>query len=301
MNRYSIQLQLLVIVVAFTAILGRLIELPAPILVLWRTSLSAIIMFAWLNITKQASLTVARDQAWKGIGVGVILGLHWITFFGSIQLANISVCLAGLASISFFTSLTEPLLEKKRPRIREVLLGIMVIPGLLLIAGASWHHITGFVCALVSAFLAALFPVLNRRFALKGIAPQTLTFYEMIGAAATCLLASIIYQPQAITHLPSTDDWLWLGLLAGVCTVWAFSTHIKLLKHFNAFTTNLAFNFEPVYGILLASLIFGEHTELNSLFYLGAGFIIAANLIHSFLSKKSKRVEIGPGEIPVDR
>ena len=103
-----------------------------------------------------------------------------------------------------------------------------------------------------------LIPVLNRRLALKGLAPQTLTFYEMIGAAATCLLASIIYQPQAITHLPSPDDWLWLGLLAGVCTVWAFSTHIKLLKHFNAFTTNLAFNFEPVYGILLAALIFGE-------------------------------------------
>jgi drug/metabolite transporter (DMT)-like permease len=113
-SRY-LQLQFLVFVLAFTAILGRLISLPSPLLVLWRTVLAAIIIIAWLAISKRAPLSMTRANTFKALGIGVILGLHWMTFFGSIQHPNIYVCLAGMASISFFTALSEPLIDRRKP------------------------------------------------------------------------------------------------------------------------------------------------------------------------------------------
>ncbi|MBT8037958.1 MAG: DMT family transporter [Verrucomicrobiae bacterium] len=293
MNRPYLQLQLLILVFAFTSILGRLITLPAPLLVLWRTALAAVIMFIWLAISKRAPIAMNKGRVLRALGVGVILGLHWMTFFGSIQLANISICLAGLASTSFFTSLTEPLFEKRRLRLGELLLGVMVIPGLLMIAGASWNHAMGLGCALLSALFASIFPVINRKFALDGIAPQSLTLYEMIGAAVTCLVVSTAFGLPWASQLPTPTDGLWLAILVVVCTAWAFSFHIHLLRKFTAFTSNLVMNFEPVYGILLAAMIFREHKELTPLFYLGASLIIVANIIHALIHKNRQSAESG--------
>lgn len=297
-SRY-LQLQFLVFVLAFTAILGRLITLPAPQLVLWRTALALIIMGCWLAVSRRAPLTMSRGNTWKALGVGVILGLHWMTFFGSIQLSNVSVCLAGMASVSFFTALTEPLINRRKPCWKEILLGLMVIPGLAMVAGSSWDHAAGLGCALISAFLASLFPVLNRRLTLSGLAPQTLTLYELMAACATALISVTLMDDLTITQLPTATDWIWLLLLSGVCTVWAFSFHIHLLRHFTAFAANLAVNFEPVYGILLAAVIFKEYHELNPLFYLGALCIVAANILHVFIGKQSP--EAAPEELPLGK
>ncbi|NWK56883.1 DMT family transporter [Verrucomicrobiaceae bacterium N1E253] len=297
-SRYF-QLQFLVLILAFTAILGRLITLPAPLLVLWRTALAAIIMFIWLAASRRAPLTMPRKKMLSACGVGIILGLHWMTFFGSIQLANISVCLAGMASTSLFTALSEPLLDRRKPCWKEILLGLMIVPGLAMVAGASWDHAAGLGCALVSAFLASLFPVLNRKLTLAGQAPQTITLYELISACGTCLIAVLCIGDLRISQMPSSSDWLWLLILSGVCTVWAFSFHIHLLRYFTAFTTNLAVNFEPVYGILLAALLFQEYHELNPMFYFGALCIIAANILHVFIGKKTP--ESGAGELPLNK
>jgi drug/metabolite transporter (DMT)-like permease len=294
-SRY-LQLQFLVFVLAFTAILGRLITLPAPLLVLWRTALAAIIMVAWLAISRRAPLSMTRANTLKALGIGVILGLHWITFFGSIQLANISVCLAGMASTSFFTALSEPLIDRRKPCWKEILLGLMIIPGLALVVGSSWDHAAGLGCALISAFFASLFPVMNRKLILSGLAPQTITLYEMIAASATCLITIICMGGINITQLPAPSDWFWLLVLSAVCTVWAFSFHIHLLRYFKAFTANLAFNFEPIYGILLAALIFHEYNELNPMFYIGALCIIVANILHVFIGKQTP--EAASGEFP---
>jgi drug/metabolite transporter (DMT)-like permease len=191
-----------------------------------------------------------------------------------------------MAATSFFTALTEPFINRTRQSSRDVLLGLMVIPGLLLIIGfngSAWH---GLACALVSAFLAALFPVLNRRLTLRGIAPTTLTFYEMIGAFAICALVLPFMGVNSSTFWPSASDLLWLLILAGLCTAFAFAFHIHLLRHFTAFATNLAINFEPVYGILLAALLFQEHKSLHPAFYLGIATIIAANLLHVWLKQR---------------
>lgn len=291
MTRPYLQLQLLVLILATTAILGRLIALPAPALVLWRTGLAALMLLLWQKIRKQPPLKIttphARADTLKALGTGVILGVHWITFFGSIQLSSISVCLAGMATTSFFTALAEPLINQRRLGWSEPLLGAMVIPGLLLIAGFNAHQWPGLACALASAFLAALFPVANRRLVLRGIAPTTLTFLEMLGAFATCALVLPFMGRAPAAFLPSPADGVWLLVLAGLCTAFAFAFHIRLLRHFTAFAANLAINFEPVYGILLAALIFREHRELHPAFYLGLLTIIAANTIHAALTRRN--------------
>ncbi len=288
MTRPYLQLHLLVLILAGTAILGRLIALPAPALVLWRTGLAALMLVLWQKIRRKPPLRIttphARADTFKALGIGIILGAHWITFFGSIQLSSVSVCLAGMATTSFFTALTEPLINRRRLGWSEPLLGAMVVPGLLLIVGFNIHQWQGLVCALASAFLAALFPVVNRRLVLRGIAPATLTFYEMLGAFATCALVAPFMGKAPVVFLPSAVDAFWLLILAGLCTAFAFAFHIRLLRHFTAFTANMALNFEPVYGILLAALIFHEHRDLHPSFYLGLLTIIAANILHAALT-----------------
>ncbi len=290
MSRPYLQLHLLVLILAITAILGRLIALPAPALVLWRTGLAALMLVLWQKLRKQPPLKIttlhARTDTFKALGTGIILGVHWITFFGSIQLSSISVCLAGMATTSFFTALTEPVINRRRLSWSEPLLGAMVIPGLLLIVGFNIHHWQGLVCALASAFLAALFPVLNRRLVLRGISPSTLTFHEMLGAFATCALVIPFMGKGPAAFLPSASDVLWLVVLAGLCTAFAFAFHIRLLRYFTAFTANMAINFEPVYGILLAALIFHEHREIHPSFYLGLLTILAANMLHAVLTRR---------------
>ena len=284
MFRPYLQLHVLVLILAVTAILGKLIALPAPALVLWRTGLAALGLVLWQTIRKQPSLKIAtsnaRSDTFKALGVGIILGAHWMTFFGSIQLSSVSICLAGMATTSFFTALTEPLINKTRLKWSDLMLGVMVIPGLLLIVGYSGHQWLGMIFALASAFLAALFPVMNRRLVLRGIPPATLTVYEMVGAFATCALAALFMGESPAAFWPSASDFLWLLILAGLCTAFAFTFHIHLLRHFTAFAANLAINFEPVYGILLAALIFNEHKDLHPTFYVGTLTIVAANMLH---------------------
>jgi drug/metabolite transporter (DMT)-like permease len=291
--RPYIQLHLLILILAVTAILGKLIALPAPALVLWRTGLAALGLWVWQKMGKHVSFKIttpdARTDTLKALGTGIILGVHWMTFFGSIQLSSVSICLAGMATTSFFTALTEPIINKHRLSWSDLLLGIMVVPGLLLIVGFNGHQWPGLACAHVTAILAALFPVMNRRLVLRGIPPTTLTFYEMIGAFATCALVAPFIGESLPAFLPSSSDFLWLLVLAGLCTAFAFSFHIHLLRHFTAFSANLAINFEPVYGILLAMLIFNEHKDLHPSFYAGLLIIISANILHVVLKRRADK------------
>lgn len=286
-SRY-LQLHLLVLVLASTAILGRLIQLPAPSLVFWRTFLAALVLALWLLASRRAPLRIRLSDQLKMAGIGIILGLHWMTFFGSIQLSNVSICLAGMASTSLFTAFSEPLLNQRRPCLKEILLGLLVIPGLAMIAGSSWNHASGLACALVSAFLASLFPVLNRKLILQGHAAPTMTFYELAAASLTCFITIGLFGNPRLPQLPSPADLFWLLVLSVICTVWAFSFHIHLLRYFSAFTSNLAINFEPVYGILLAAVIFHEYRDLHPAFYFGSTLIVAANMAHACILRKQK-------------
>jgi drug/metabolite transporter (DMT)-like permease len=287
--KHLLQLHLLVVLLATTAILGRLISLPAGGLVLWRTAFAALGALAWLALVRRENPWPGARRATAMLGIGAIVGLHWICFFGAIKLANISIALVGLATISLFTAFTEPLLEKRRIRPFEVLLGLLVMAGIAMIAGFEPGHLAGLGAALASALLAAIFPVLNRRLVTRGGDPLMMVAWEMAGA---CAISLLLLQPlggSASLFAWQGLDWLWLLLLAWVCTVFAHGYHIHLLRHLSAYTANLAINFEPLYGVLAAALLFGEHRQLHPLFYAGMLTIVAANLLHPLGLRLARR------------
>jgi drug/metabolite transporter (DMT)-like permease len=277
-----LKLQLIVIIAAFTAVLGELISLPSYSLVIWRTGMASIIIGLWLRgriITFQYKLI--------SIFTGLILGAHWMAFFGAVNFANVSICLTGVASGSLFTAATEAIQEKRRPHLREVLLGLLIIPGIILIAGVESGHISGLLCGILAAVFGAIFPVINKSVVRKGADALCITFYNMLGATIACAIFSIAISAEYSDFVPVKLDLLWLGILTTVCTVFVFALYVNLLKSFSAYETNLAFNFEPVYGIILAAIIFSEHEKLHPLFFLGAGTIILANILNPILARRN--------------
>jgi drug/metabolite transporter (DMT)-like permease len=278
---------------ATTAVLGHLISLSAIHLVVWRSLLASLGAAFCVMVVSRKSLRLPARQAASLLGIGAIVGLHWLCFFGAIKLANISICLAGLATISFFTAFTEPLLEKRPVRPLEVGLGLLVLLGIVVIAGFERGHLAGLGVALLSALLAAVFPVLNRwQVNQARHDPMLMVTWEMAGACLICLLGLAVFEgPSGFGELVSWqgNDWLWLLLLGWVCTVFAHGFHIHLLRQLSAYTVNLALNFEPIYGIFLAAALFGEHHHLHPGFFVGTAAILLANVLHPLILRRLKR------------
>lgn len=260
-------------------------SLQAPSVVLWRTLIAALAMGLWLAIKRPALLRLSPPDAAKAVGIGFIIGLHWICFFTAIELANVSVALVGFAATSFFTAFTEPLIDRRPLRSHEVTLGLIVAAGIALIVGIQTEYILGLSVALFCALLAAIFPVLNHGLVNRGLSSRALLVYEMSGA---CFIAAVYISiaPNIPFHAPITSDWLPLLTLALLCTVLAHTMHIHLLRRLSAYTSSLALNFEPVHGIILAALIFHEYKDLHPGFYLGALTIITANIAQPILERR---------------
>ncbi len=257
-------------------------------LVTWRCLLSFLGAFAWVALMRDRRILIGRRQIANLLGVGAIIGLHWLCLFGAVKLANVSIALAGLATLSLFTAFTEPLLMRRRIRPFEVFLGLVVLLGIGLIAGAETDHLLGLGVALLSALLAAVFLVLNRIIVVSGSDPMVMVGWEMLAAAAVCFLAVPVFDPGGFPALGIGDpmDWLWILILAFVCTVFAQALTIRLLKRISAYRLNLVANFEPVYGIIAAAIIFREHANLTPTFYLGTMAIVLANFLHPWLQRK---------------
>lgn len=292
------RLHFIVLLWGFTAILGKLISVPPVELVFWRTLLAASGL-AVLLVARRQPWRVAGREALKMLGIGVLVAAHWITFFLAARLSSVSVCLAGLATLALWTSLLEPLVLWRRVRPYEVGLGLLTMVGLYLVSQAELDQMAGLLVAIVSAGLSALFSVLNSQL-VKRHTPFQLTLYEMTGACLSIVLFMPIYS-QYFTDGRGLQlelqgyDWLWLLLLAGVCTVYAFSASVELMKRISAFVVNLTINLEPVYGILLAVLMytlripgFGQE-KLSTGFYLGTVVILLSVLIHPVLDQWMKR------------
>lgn len=288
-----LQLHLWVGLVATTAVFGNLITLSAPALVAWRAALAVAGGAFFILCIRRGKLRLPLKQAVVLIGIGVILGVHWMAFFGAIKVANISICLAGMATISLFTAFTEPLIERRRVRPLEVLLGLLVVAGLAMVAGFERGHLGGLMLALLGALLAAVFPVLNGRLVRgAGLDPLVMVVWEMVGAFLVCIACIPLFDGPA-GYAKFIDwqglDWLWLLLLGWLCTVFAHAFHIHLLRYLTAYTANLAVNFEPVYRIIAAALIFGEHRDLHPGFYAGSATILLANILHPLIMRSLAR------------
>ncbi len=227
-------------------------------------------------------------------GIGSIIALHWVSFYGSIKYSNVSVSVTCLSAIGFFTSLFEPLIMRRRVDFVEVLLGILAIAGVYLIFNFYPEYKTGIIFGIISAMLASLFPIINKKI-LNNFTPNTVTVYEMTGGfIALCFILPVYFQFfPAHYFVPTSSDWLWLLILSGICTVYAFNLSLHALKHISAFTTNLTYNFEPVYSIILAFIIFKENKFLGSGFYLGFALILLAvslQMMRVYREKKKERL-----------
>ena len=253
----------------------------------WRVSIAGVAVFAWLGITRPALLRIPLRTAVSISAVGLLQGAHWICFFLSVSLANVSVALAAFATISLFTSITEPLIEGRRIRAREILCGSIVICGMFLITGrlGDQYH-PGLFIGLLGALLHSIFPVLNRKLVAGGISPTTMLVFGMAGACIAATLSLPFLQPGHL-QLPGKGDWPYLLALALLCTALAHTWNIHLLGRITAYTANLTMNFEPVWGILLGALLFLEHEQLHPAFYLGSGLIVLANFLDPLLKRRS--------------
>jgi drug/metabolite transporter (DMT)-like permease len=276
MKKALIQLHVAVFLAGFTAILGKLIGLNEGLLVWYRLLITVITLAFILFLKKQLQRIALKDALQIG-GVGVIVAAHWVTFYGSVKYANVSVALVCFSAAGFFTAFFDPLIFRKNINAAEVLLGLLAIAGIYIIFDFHPQYKVGIVFGILSAVGSALFPIFNKKL-LTRFNPQTLTLYELGGGfLALCLLVPFYLQLfPAGYYLPTAGDWVWLLVLAWLCTVLCFDLQLNALKKISPFTANLTYNLEPVYGIVLAFIFFRENKLLNSHFYIGVGLILLA-------------------------
>jgi drug/metabolite transporter (DMT)-like permease len=290
LKKAFIQLHIAVLLAGLTGVLGKLISLNEGLLVWYRLALT--VPSLWLlALLRRQVIRIDRRDLWRIFGIGGIAALHWVAFYGSIKYSNVSVGLLCFSAIGFFTALIEPLVLRHRVDIVELLLGLLVIVGICFIFQVDPHFKTGIIVGLISALLGSLFPVLNKRI-LTRVSPENVTLYELSGGflVLTVLMPLYLWLFPAPTLLPGWSDLGWLLLLAWACTVLAFNLSMSALQKISAFTVNLSYNLEPVYGILLAFVLFREDKFLNGRFYTGF-FLILLSIVLQTVRLRRKQLK----------
>jgi drug/metabolite transporter (DMT)-like permease len=291
MRKAFLQLHIAVLLAGFTGVLGRLITLNEGLLVWYRLLISALSLWIIFFFTKKIKKLSIHAVA-QIFGVGFIAALHWVTFYGSIKYANVSVALVCFSSIGFFTALLEPLVFRKKVDVLELLIGLLAMAGIYIIFHFDPQYKIGIITGIISAFLGSLFPIFNRVL-LQKHSPQTVTLYELTGGfiSLSIILPFYLKLFPPGHFIPTSSDFLWLLVLSWICTVLAFQLSMNALQKISAFTVNLTYNLEPVYGILLAFIIYKENKQLGSSFYAGLGIILLAVILQTaniYLKHKRK-------------
>ena len=296
-----LQIHFCVLLWGFTAILGKLISIAALPLVLWRMALVAVVLFLLPRIWRGLRAMSPR-LILAFLGIGVIVALHWLTFYGAIKLANASVAVTCIATVPIFLSILEPVLTGRRFHLRELLLGLLVLPGIAMLVGGTPEEMNlGIVVGLFSALFVAFFASFNKRLILRADS-LTVTALEMgSGALFLALLGGwllwrgsgaitglFVDEPAAIFAMPSLQDGAWLLILAFACTLLPFALSLVALRQLSAYASALAVNLEPVYAVIMAIVFLGEQQELGAGFYLGALLIMAVVFVYPLLDYRER-------------
>jgi drug/metabolite transporter (DMT)-like permease len=281
MKRALLQLNAAVFLWGFTGVLGRLITMNETWLVWYRlliTSASLWIGFLLLKKVKKLPLTSMLHIG----AIGTIQALHWVSFYGSIKYANITIALTCLSTSALLSSLLEPVILKKRFDPVEILLGLFAIAGIVIIYNTHLQFSIGIVIGLLSALLTVIVSVLNKKM-IGRYDSESITLYQLSGGfiGLTILIPVLQRMFPAAHQAPAGMDWLWLIILSWVCTIFTFFLYINSLKKVSAFTMNLTLTLEPIYGIALAFFIFYENRYLSNWFYMGFGLIVFAVALHT--------------------
>lgn len=288
MPKAYIQLHVAIFLWGFTGILGRLITLQEFPLVWWRILITVTVLGLFLKVRKELESPPWHELK-KIVGVGTLIALHWITFYGSIKYSNVSVALSCMASTALFTAIIDPLMHQKKPVVLELVLGLFTVLGIYLIFQFQQLYAVGIMMGLVSAFLSATFTIMNKSL-LEHHGPRNLLFYELLAGLAVLTLSAPVYLYffPVPALIPDLADSGWLLILGVVCTVYAMQLSYQALQHVSAFVMNLSINLEPIYSIILAIIIFQENKELNAGFYIGSGVIICSVVLNGLVSYGKK-------------
>jgi drug/metabolite transporter (DMT)-like permease len=292
-KRAYIELHIAVILFGFTAILGKWITLAAIAIVWWR------VLFTWISYLFLIDFKkLFRDTTKKQIGIflaiGIIVGLHWITFYGAIKMSNASIGVICLATTSFFTALLEPLILKRPFYWYELALGILILPGMyFIVQGVELSYRWGILVGLISALFASLFSIFNKKY-IKKASPVAISGIEMFGVWAFISIIGpfVWFLAPNMSWTPSWTDVGLLVVLALLCTTLAYVLALRSLQHITAFASNLVVNLEPVYGILLAIVLLSEHQDLDLSFYVGVIIICAAIFSYPFIRNRFSKPEL---------
>lgn len=280
-------LHFIVFVWGFTAVLGKLITLDALPLVWYRMLIAVSIIFAYIKIVK-VPLVVSKKLLLGFLFSGLVIALHWFTFFQAIKVSNISVTLACLSTGALFAAILEPMFYGKKIVLYEVFFGLLVVLGLGIIFRVEGNYVEGILLALTSAFLSALFSVINGKFAKHNDA-AVITFYELLGGVGFFSLYLLFNGSftQEFFRI-SMQDFMWLLVLGSICTAYAFLASVKVMKYLTPYTVMLTINLEPIYGIILGILVFSESEKMSTDFYIGAAIILVTVILNGVIKNYNK-------------
>lgn len=282
-----LQLHLIVFIWGFTAILGALITLDALPLVWFRMLFAVGFIFIYIK-WKKIPIRISWKTFFQFLIAGLIIAMHWFTFFKAIKVSNVSITLACLSTGAFFTSLLEPILFGKKIVWYEVFFGLIVVFGLYIIFNVEGSYLNGMLLALTSAFLSALFAIINSKF-VKTHNPTTISFYELAGGVL--FLSVFLYFSDGF-HAQffnlSSSDFMYLMILSSVCTAYAFIASTAVMKFLTPYTVMLTINLEPIYGIILAVLIFEDKEKMSTEFYIGAVIILITVILNGIIKSRKR-------------
>jgi len=282
-----LNLHLIVFIWGFTAVLGELITIREASLVWYRMLLATGFLLVYLIITKK-KLLLPPKAILKLVFVGFLIAIHWIFFFKAINISNVSITLAMFSVGAFFASVLEPLFYKRKMLWYEVLFGLVIIAGLFIIMQVEIKYLDGILCALFSVFVGVLFTLFNGKL-IQQHDSTIITLYEFFAGflfVSVYLLYDGKFTPAFFEV--STNDWLLILLLSSVCTAYAFTASVNVMKRLSPYTVMLTTNLEPVYGIILAYFIIGEDEKMSVPFYIGSAIILLTVILNGIIKNKIK-------------
>lgn len=282
-----LHLHFIVFIWGFTAVLGKLITLDALPLVWYRMLFASLLIIVFIAL-KGYPLKVSGKMLFGVIAAGIIIALHWVTFFGAIKAANVSVALATMSTGAFFTAIIEPFWYRRKMIGYEVFFGIVVILGLYMMFRVDTRYVEGILLALASSFLSALFSLINGKLILRE-RPSVISFYELCsGVVFLSLYLGFRGNWQTSYFELSWSDFMYIFILASVCTAYAFIASVHILRYISPYTVMLTINLEPVYGILLAFMILGDSEKMVPVFYFGGALILATVIANGVLKNRRR-------------
>ena len=277
----------IVIILGLTGVLGKLIETSATILVWYRMMIAFLALGIYI-LLKSKLLLISKKTFFKIVGTGVVVAAHWLFFFESIKVSNVSVAVVCLATSSLFSALIEPLFFKRKISISEVVFGVIVILALAFALKADMNYLIGYVYGVIAAFLATLFTIFNA-ILIKEIDAPRITLFEMLGGFLAMSIYILVFTDYtAVDFIISKEDLTFLLALGIVCTSFAFVVSVEVMKSLSPYSVIMAVNLEPIYSIVLALLLFGESEQMTPSFYIGASIIILTVFFDGYLKTKQK-------------